>query len=213
MTRIAADVACVSRHRAKLQPHARKDSAVSVIHRLVARACTGFVTIERVCILHREFAPSHQTETRAPLIAKLGLNVIEIQRQLLVAADQFAHDIGDHFFAGRLDDEVTLVPVFQPQHLRTHFLPPARFDPQLGRLHDRHQQLDRAGAVHLLANDRLDLANAAQTDRHVGVDTGCQAPDHSGAQHQRVADHLGIGRRFFKGGKEKLARAHSVATL
>ena len=40
---------------------------------------------------------------------------------------------------------------------------------------------------------------------------GRQASDHAGAQHQRVADDLGIGWRFFKRGNEKLARAHGVA--
>ena len=44
--------------------------------------------------------------------------------------------------------------------------------PQLGRLDHRHQQLDGAGAVHLLADDRLDLADHPQAHRHVAVDAG-----------------------------------------
>jgi hypothetical protein len=39
--------------------------------------------------------------------------------------------------------------------------------PELGRLHHRHQQLDGAGAVHLLADDGLDACRI--TRRPMGM--------------------------------------------
>ena len=54
--------------------------------------------------------------------------------------------------------------------LRAELLPAPRLLPQLGRLDDGHQQLERAGAVHLLADDLLDLAQREQAERHPGVD-------------------------------------------
>jgi hypothetical protein len=59
-------------------------------------------------------------------------------------------------------------------------------------------QLNRASAIHFFTHDRLDLANHAQADRHVGIDAGARALDHSGAHHQLVADDFGVGRGFFR---------------
>jgi hypothetical protein len=57
--------------------------------------------------------------------------------------------------------------VLHAQQFGAHLVPAAGFLPQFGRLHDRHQQLDGAGAVHFLAHDGFDLANHAQAHRHV----------------------------------------------
>jgi hypothetical protein len=75
------------------------------------------VAIEGIRVLHRELAPAHHAETRPALVAELGLDVIEIFRQRPVAAQLLARDVGDDLFAGRLDDEVAVVPVFHPQQL------------------------------------------------------------------------------------------------
>jgi hypothetical protein len=61
----------------------------------------------------------------------------------------------------------------------------------------------RAGLVHFFTHDRFDLADHAQAHRHVGINARTQALDHAGAHHQLVADDLGVGRRFFKGGNKK----------
>ena len=93
---------------------------------------------------------------------------------------------------------IALVPILEAQEFRTVLLPTARFLPQFGRLHCRHRQLDGPRSIHLLANDRLDLAQHAQADRHPGVDAARQTFDHPGAQHELVADDLGVSRGFFE---------------
>ena len=54
-------------------------------------------------------------------------------------------------------------------------------------------ELQGACPVHLLAHDPLDLLQRPQADRQPGIEPGGQAADHSGAQHELVADDLRIG--------------------
>jgi hypothetical protein len=54
----------------------------------------------------------------------------------------------------------------------------------------------------------LHLAQHAQAQRHPGVDPASQPLDHSGAQHQLVADHLSVGRRLLERRQEKTGSAH-----
>jgi hypothetical protein len=91
-------------------------------------------------------------------------------------------------------------------------VPAPRLLPQLGRLHRRHQDLLGTGAVHLLAHDRLHLAQHPQPHRQPGIEAGGELADHAGTQHQLVADHLGIGRGLFYGGDKVLAGTHGSAS-
>jgi hypothetical protein len=210
---VAADGAGVGRHRAVLQAQAVEDGAVGAEHRVVAAPGGVAVTVEGVGILHRELAAPHQAEARPPLVAELGLDVVEIFRQLLVAAQLLAGDVGHHLFAGGLQREVALVPVLEAQQLGAHLVPAAGLLPQLGRLHQRHQQFDRAGPVHLLADDVLDLADHPQAHRQVVVDAGAEPLDQARTHHQPVADHFRVGGRFLLGGDEELGGFHGVAAL
>ncbi len=208
MRAVAADGAGVGRHRAELQAQAVEDAAVGGVHRVVAAAGRVLVAVERVRVLHRELAAAHQAEARTALVAELGLDVVEVLGQLLVAAQLLARDVGDDLFGGRLDDEVAAMAILHAQQLRAHLVEAAGLLPQLGWLHDRHQQLDGAGAVHLVADDVLDLADHAQAHRHVVVDAGAQALDHAGAHHQLVADDFRVGRGFLERGDEELGGFH-----
>ncbi len=173
----AADRSIVGGDGAKDQAHALEDANVGGVHPVVARSRGVEVAVEGVRVLHRELAPAHQAEARPTLVAELGLDVIEILRQRAIAAKLLARDVGDDLLARRLDDEVALVAVLHAHQLGAVFLEPPRLLPELGRLHDRHQQLDRAGAIHLFAHDVLDLADDAQAHRHVRIDAGRQALD------------------------------------
>ena len=208
--RIAADRAGVGGHRAVLQAEAIEDAFVGREHHLVALQRRSLVAIERVGVLHRELAAAHQAESRPPLIAELGLDVIEVSRQLAIAAQLLTRDVGDDLFAGGLDHEVAFVAILDPQQFGTVGLEAPRLLPQLGGLHHRHQQFDRAGGVHLFADDRLDLADHAQAHRHVAVDAGTQALDEPGAQHQPMAHDLGVGRSFFQRGDEEAGGFHGT---
>ena len=99
--------------------------------------------------------PAHQTEAGPNLVPELGLDLVEVDRELAIARDLAAHDVGDHLLVRRTETELALVAVLDPQQLLAVALPSPRLLPELGRLHRRHRELDRAGGVHLPADDRL----------------------------------------------------------
>jgi hypothetical protein len=100
------------------------------------------------------------------------------------------------------------VAVLDAQHLLAVGVVAAALAPQVGQLHGRHQQLDGAGAVHLLADDLLDLLEHLQAQRQPGVDAGRLLADHARAQHQLVRDDLGVRGSFFQNGQEIARQAH-----
>ena len=166
--------------------------------------------VEGVGVLHQEFARTHDAEARADLVAELGLDLVEVDRQLLVAVQFVAREVGDDFLVRGAVAVFLLLAVLDLQQLAAEFLPAPGFLPQFARLDRRHQHLDGAGAVHFLAHDGLDLAQHAQAQRRPGVDAGGELADHAGAQHQPVAGDLGVGGDFLDGGEMELAQAHAI---
>ena len=79
--------------------------------------------MERIAVLHDEFAAAHDAKTGPALITKLALDLVEMHRQLAVALDFIAGDVGDHLFRGRLDDKVAIVTIFEAQQFRAIGLP------------------------------------------------------------------------------------------
>ena len=71
------------------------------------------------------------------------------------------------------------------------------------------RDLERAGAVHLLAHDVLDLAQDAQAHGQPGVEARGESPDEAGAQHELVAHDLGLGRDFLEGVDRVRGQAHA----
>src|SRR6185503_16709661 len=86
----------------------------------------------------------------------------------------------------------------------------AALAPQLGLLKRRHQNLDGAGAVLLLADDVLDPLEHAKTKRQPIVDAGGSLADQAGAKHQPVADDLRFRRRLFQKREEIAGKAHGI---
>ena len=84
----AANGTAVGFHGNRLQAAAAKNAPVGPVHRRIGLAQRAFVGVEGVGVLHDEFASPHQTETGPDLIAKLGLNLIKIHRQLTVGTQQ-----------------------------------------------------------------------------------------------------------------------------
>ena len=108
--------------------------------------------------------------------------------------------VGDDFFVRRAQGQVHL-PVLPRCTLNwISTLPnastrPVRSHRSIG-VQGRHEQFDRPGAVHFLADDPLGLAQRPQPQRQVGVGPGHQLADQPGAQHQHVAGDLRPFGRF-----------------
>ena len=98
--------------------------------------------------------------------------------------------------------------ILDAQHLGAVGVVAAALAPQIGELQRRHQQLDRAGAILLLAHDLLDLLEHAEAERQPGIDAGRLLPQHAGAQHQAVGDDLRLLRGLTQDRQEVAGQAH-----
>ena len=100
------------------------------------------------------------------------------------------------------------MPVLDAQHLLAVGLVAAALAPQVRRLDGRHQKLDRAGAVLLLAHDPADLVEHPQAERQEGVNACGLLPHHAGAQHQPVRDDFRLAGRFAQDRQEIAGQTH-----
>ena len=204
MRAAAADGAGVCGDRAELQTEAGKNAGVRFVHHAVGLFQAFKAAVEGIGILHDELARAHHAETRTDFVAELGLDLVEVQRQLAVALHFAPRDVGDDLLMRGAEAEQVVVPVLDLQHLRAEHIPASGFLPQFGGLHGGHQQLDTAAPVHLFAHDRFDFAQYAQAQGHPGVQAAGEFADVARAQHQAVAGQFGFGRGFLESGNKKL---------
>ena len=80
--------------------------------------------------------------------------------------------------------------------------------PQLNGLDDGHEDFLRAGGVHLLTDDVLDLAHGAQGHREVGIDTRGDLRDETGADEEAMPRCVSIGRVIPQSLAEHLGHTH-----
>ncbi len=209
---VAADRAGVGPHRHAHEPHAVEGAQVRDEHPVEGLCGAGLVEVERIGVLHQELARAHGAEARPHLVAELPLDVIQIQRQVLVGAHVAPEDVGDHLLVGRPEQHVALVPVLDAEHLLAIGVVAAGFTPEIGRLHRRHQQLDGAGAVLLFLDDADDLVEHLVAERQPRVAARGLLLDHARPQHQLVRDDLGFLRRLLQEGQEVSAETHEFSS-
>ena len=210
MRGLPADAAAVRRHPAELKPEAGEDPLVGGHHPVIRSRHPGLVQIEGIGVFHDEFAPAHHAEARAAFVAELGLNLIQVDRQLPVTAQLMLDQRGDDLFMRRPEAKRTLMAVLQPQQLRPVGLPAPGLLPQFRRLDHRQAHLLRPGGIHFLTHHRLDPMQHALTQRQPVVDARRDLTDQARAQHQPVTDGLGVGRIFAQRRQEQLRGSHMV---
>ena len=167
--------------------------------------------MEGIGIFHDEFPPSHQSEARPYLIPEFGLDLIEIDRELPVGAQQISRKACDHLFMGRTEAEFTALAVLKVEHDPLPCgvsLPPPASLPQLGRMQLREKGFEGAGAIHLLSHDAGDALDHLPHHREVGVDPGTNAPDVSGAKKQLMGGDLGFRRHIAQRHQHLAGDAH-----
>src|SRR5436309_2382288 len=72
------------------------------------------------------------------------------------------------------------------------------------------QHLGPADRVHLFADDLGGFLQRAPTERQEIVSAGLELADQARAEHQLVADDLGVGGVLFLGGDQRLGPAHRI---
>ena len=105
-------------------------------------------------------------------------------------------------------EHFALVAVVDAQHLLAVDFVAAALLPDLGRLDGRHQQLERAGAVLLLAHDLLDLAQDAEAQAEATNRCRRWTGGSAGPEHQPMRDDLGFLGIVAEERQEIAAEAH-----
>jgi len=196
----AAHHAGVAQHHHRLKAAAAHDAVIGLDVLLVAALQPPHVTVEAVGVLHDELACAQHAALGPRLVAFLRLEVVPELGQLLVAAHLARRDPGDDLLVGHRQGHVGALAVLEAEHLLADLLPAPRLLPELGGMHDRHEELLATDGVHLIADDGLDLAHDAPAGRQEDVDAGGELAHEAGAHHQLVADGLGAGRVFLHRG-------------
>ena len=84
---------------------------------LIARLQTFIVDVEAVAVLHHELAGTQEAGPGASLVAVLGLDLVDHQWKILVAAVQILHQQGEHLFVGGCQQEIGTLAVFQAEQV------------------------------------------------------------------------------------------------
>ena len=169
--------------------------------------------MEGIGILHDEFTAPHQPEAGADLIPELGLDLVEVHRQLPVGPQQISGQGRDHFLVGGSQSELATLPILQVEHdpLTGRVAGPAAAAlPQLSRLELGQQGLERAGGVEFLPHDRRHLPQHPPEQGQVGVDAAADPADVAGAQQQLVGGDLGLGGVIPQRHQHQAGDAHGI---
>ena len=102
--------------------------------------------------------------------------------------------------------EVGALAVLEAEHVVAHHGPAAAGLPQLAGMEGGQEEF-LADLVHLFADDVHDLVEGAVAQEEIGVDSGGQLADVSGADQEFVAGDFGVGRGFAQGRDEELGPA------
>src|SRR5690606_5912667 len=112
-----------------------------------------------------ELARSHDAEARTHLVAELPLDMVKIERQILVGFHKATEDVRHHLLVGRSIEHVALMAVGDPQHLLAIVIVATALAPEFRRLDGRHQDFLRTGPILLFADDLADLVEYALSER------------------------------------------------
>ena len=162
---VTADLAGVGDNGQSLNVAALADIGVGLLHLVVLLLQALLRGREAVGVLHDELAAAHQAKAGTELIAELILNVVQVDRQLLIGAQLIAHQSRDGLLVRGAQHKLATMTVVKAHELLAIGIDTARLTPQLGIDHNGHHELLGAGGVHLVAHDVLDLTNRAPSER------------------------------------------------
>ena len=202
-------MARVGHDHAVIEAHAVEHVDIGLAHASVAGIQAGFIGVEAVGVLHNELAAAHKRKARAALVAELHLNLVEVLRQVFIAAKLVVHKVGHDFLVRGAKAKLVVVAVGHAQKLGTVNVPTARTMPQLSGLHERHKNFLAAVGIHFLAHDGLDFANDAHAERQKGVQAGGFLANHARANEQLRRFDVGVRRVFLQRGSVDVAHAQN----
>ena len=139
--------------------------------------------------------------------------MVDDGRQLAIALDHVAQQVGDHLLVRHGQHHVAPGAVLEAQELGADLGVSTGLLPQIGGMDDRHLHLLSADAVDLLADHLLDPLLDPEAERQEGVDPRAKLADVAGTHQELVRHHLGLGRIVAEGREEELGEAHGALIL
>ena len=149
------------------------------------------IDVKRVRVFHDELAHAQQSRLRTRFVAELRLNLIPNLRQLLVAAQFLARDVGHDLFVGHAETEIRAFAILEAKHVLAHHAPAPACLPNLSRIQCRQIKF-LADLVHFFADDAHDLLGRAIAQEEEGIDSGAELTNVSGADEEFVACDFGV---------------------
>ncbi len=137
---------------------------------LVGLLESGVVDVEGVRVLHHELPAPQQPGPRPRLVAVLRLDLVEVQRQILVGGVEVLDQQREHLLVRRTEQVVVALAVLQPEHAVAVVGPATGRLVRLARQQGGEVHLLRADRVHLLPDDLLDVAQHLIAQRQPAVD-------------------------------------------
>ena len=160
---------------------------------LVVAALQAFVVdVEAVRVLHHKLAGTHQPSAWTGFVAVLGLDLINVQRQVFVAAVQVFDQQGEHLFVRRREQKVVAAAIFETKQIVAVFGPAIADFERLAGEHRWEMHFLEARSVHFFANDALNVAIHDPAQRQPGVSAWCGTADIATADQEAMARHLGV---------------------
>ena len=203
----AAHRAGLRGHNDDLQAQALENALVCGAVRHVRLVQALIVNVEGVGVLHDELAAAQQTRAGARLIAVLGLNLVQVDRQVLVGGVQVLHQQGEHFLVGGRQQHVCTLTVLEAEEVIAVLVPAVSCLVGLAGQQCGEVNFLRADGVHLFTDDVLDLAQYLQAQGQPGVHAGGCAADVTGADQQLVAGDLSVYGVLAQSAHEEVGKA------
>ena len=205
-------------HRARLRLHhherdaeAVEDAHISLALQLVRALEALVVDVEAVRVLHDELAAAQQARAGARLVAVLGLDLVDRERQVLVRRVQVLDQQREHLLVRGREQVVAALAVREAEEVGAVLGPAAGDLVGLARQQGREVHLLTASGVHLFADHALDLGKHLEAKREPRVDAWSRAADVPGADQQPMRGDLGVGGVFTERAEKESRHAEHEA--
>ena len=191
---VAADLARVGGDGKRTQAAALADPGVGGLLLLVALLQGLLGRAERVGILHDELSPTHEPEAGPQLVAELILDLVERDRELPVALELAANEVGEGLLVGGTERKAAVVAIGEAHELGPVVVPAAALLPELAIGEDGDLHLLGADGLHLVTDDVLYLPDGPPGKWEVAVEARGLPAYHACAKQQPVTRQLGLRR-------------------
>ena len=169
--------------------------------------------MERIRVLHREFAHPYESAPRSAFVAEFGLYLIDHERQLLIAVNRVARKLYRRFLVSHAENVISAVTVLKPHHFVAYRRISSGFFPHLARHNHGEHALLPFHRVHLLADNVLYLTGYPFRRHRKRPDTVGYKLHITRSYHQRVAFYHGVGRRGLGAFADKFRHQHIYASV